>query len=297
MSGSVNKVNAVNQAELNAHTEQALVELVYIRTANDMLGGALGSLDSALATTNSILNLLAALQNLKNAINIKSNSAFAFNYLTGRLPGGVGIGGKGASVAGTGPSVLPTRHTLGSRITANLGITNFALNVTNYQQTYKYAASTFFGRALNPFFVFSSANDPGFATFSQQLTSLKTALSKELQVLTKQTPASQRNNPDSLLGALSKVIQDLPTNTKDFGSVEKWVVDNYGSHGSTTAGSAGALENDLTFAITAAQHLNDSQKEKVRRFLFIFQEYYQSASAVITGINQAVQMMAQKISQ
>ena len=79
--------------------------------------------------------------------------------------------------------------------------------------------------------------------------------------------------------------------------MEKWVVDNYNVHGSGAAGSAGSLQNNLTFAITAAQSLNDTQKEKVRRFLFIFQEYYQSASAILSKLSQIISQIAQKISQ
>ena len=318
---NVNNTSQVTQADLNAHSEQAMVELVYVQTANDILGQAMGNLDSALTTTRSVLNILTALQNLKNDLNVSSKSAFGFDYFTGLFNGkGIFINDNAGSITRT--TLLSTGS---SRVTANftatvvtrstiIGYTSIPLfphvpihrntvggpayvqGATNYQATYNAAASTYFGKAITPNFNFSGAGASGFASFRGTLSALKLNLAKEISVLTSQTPSGSRTDPDGLLASVQKVYNELPSNM-NYATIAKWVLDNYNSESSTGAGSAGALQNDITFAITAAESLNDTQKEKVRSFLFIFQEYYQSATAVLTGLQQIIQDMATKISQ
>jgi hypothetical protein len=323
MSDQAQKVDATSgatPAQVNQHTEQALIELVYIQTANNLIGGAMGNLDSALNATQSILNILQALQNLHNDITVTSKSAFPFNYKTGSILSPLLtaattkqgtptvfshttlIGGATGGITKT--TTTPERVTFGPRATVfvSAGVnkqrtTQLGINadgITAYQQIYNKLASAYFGQAINPTFVFSSINAPGYASFSSELQTLKNKLRVEISVLTKQTPPSARSDPQSLLGTLRKVYTDLPSNFQ-FSTVEKWALDNYNQQSSLSS-QAGNIENDLTTAITAAQSLNDTQKENVREFLFIFQEYYQSAAAVLSTITQVIQMMAQKIS-
>jgi hypothetical protein len=280
-------IASASQVELDAHTEQALVELIYVRTANDMIGSAMASLDQALNTTQSVLNILQALQNLHNQISVKSKSAFPFNFqfgtndLTSELV-------TDFTAAGHHPGPF-TVHSVKVDASGN------TMGIDTYQKLYQKAASAYFGQAIDPFFVFTNANSSGFTDFVKTLTALKSSLLAEINLLTKLTPVDARDDPGSLLVTIKKVYDELPTNFS-FASVEKWALDNYNMHGSTLAALGGGLQNSLTFAITAAENLNDTQKERVRRFLFIFQEYYQSASAVISAINQVATRMAQKIS-
>lgn len=269
----------VTPAELAAHTEQALVELVYVGTGNQMLGGALNNLSSALNTTQSVLNILQNLQNLHNQISVKSKSAFNFNYK---------FGPSGAL------TVTNTVTTIAAGQFRNT--TRFQGNITAYQRIYNSAASAYFGLAINPFFAFASSTASGYPQFLSAIKTLKSTLSKEIQTLSAQTPASTVSNPNGLLATIKKVFNELPSNF-NFVTVQNWVLDNYVSHGSVGAAAGGAIQNDISTAITAAQNLNDTQKEQVRRYLFIFQEYYQSASAILSSMTQIIQQMAQKISQ
>jgi len=309
---NVNQVTGATQAELNAHSEQALIELVYVRAANDLLGQAMGNLDDALATTQSTINILTGLQNLKNQINVQSKSAFGFDYATGTVHRQV-AGNNQEIIFVDSNNVIHVTHmpmnttttdpTTGStRLTMAFYSADAAGRITQYEPTYQIAASEYFGKPIDPFFAFSSSTAPGYATplngaasFLSSLKAYKSSLRLEISALTAQTPSASRDDPNGLLATLKKVYGELPSNF-NFSTVENWVMDNYNTHGSTAAGSAGALENDLTTALTAAQSLNDTQKEKVRQFLFIFQEYYQSASAVLTSMTQIVEHMAQKIS-
>ena len=76
----------------------------------------------------------------------------------------------------------------------------------------------------------------------------------------------------------------------------RWIIDNYDKRQGVDANLGGAAQQNVTFAITSAQSLNDTQKEDVRRFLFVFEEYYKSASAMLQAITQIIQKMAQGIS-
>lgn len=88
----------VTAADMAQHTEQALVELIYVGTGNQMLGSALANLESALNTTQSVLNILQNLQNLHNQISVKSKSAFSFDYKFG--PSGIHHNPSAALTAG-----------------------------------------------------------------------------------------------------------------------------------------------------------------------------------------------------
>lgn len=258
-------IASVNPADLSAHSEQALIEMVYIKTANDLLGSALVNLQSALGTTQSVLNILQALQNLHNDISVKSKSAFGFNYSTGFY--------NGKSITASGGSVIA---------------------LSTYVTQYNQAASAYFGKAIDPFFAFKPT-DQGYQSYVNSLTTLKSRLETELQVLQKLTPvADQDPNSNSLYSTVKKVLGEMPS-TFTFNAINAWVTDNLTASGN--AAESGKIQNDLTSAITAASSLNDTQKEQVRRFLYIFQEYYQSAAAVLSKISQIVEQMAQKITQ
>lgn len=62
-----------------------------------------------------------------------------------------------------------------------------------------------------------------------------------------------------------------------------------------TAFNPNEVQQAITNAITAGENLNDTQKDKVRQFMFVFEEYYKSASAILTKITQIIQRMAQGI--
>ena len=58
---------------------------------------------------------------------------------------------------------------------------------------------------------------------------------------------------------------------------------------------ANSIQNNITSAITAGEALNDTKKEELRRFLFIFEEYYKSAAAILNKITQLIERLAQGI--
>lgn len=153
----------------------------------------------------------------------------------------------------------------------------------------------------------------GMNTLQTQMTRQVTALSAlRLQLANSTiTPLSTLNDPlkrsQALVGQISAVLTDLKTNLGPITAttptvtaavgIRKWIMDNYQTFSSSSATNAGAIQQNLTNAINAAQSSNSTQTQKVNNSLLVFQQYYQSAAAVLTALTQMITKMAQKISQ
>ncbi|MCB1213597.1 MAG: hypothetical protein KDK40_04785, partial [Chlamydiia bacterium] len=91
--------------------------------------------------------------------------------------------------------------------------------------------------------------------------------------------------------------QKIPVLSDAFEGLKKWLIDNRNAaFGDTGADQTGKFQENVTNALTAASNLNDTQKETFRRYMFVFEEYYKSASAILNAINQLLSKMAQNIS-
>lgn len=260
---------------------QALVELVYVKTGNEVMADSLASLEQALSTTQDSLNILQDLQTLHNRVTVNSQPAFSTIFNVSR-PG-----------TNSDPSM--------------------------FQAQYPGFASSYFGKAIDPTLAADLASTNvggsavpgvGFAAALNSLISLRERLRDEITKLipiTKVTTSAQL--ADTLLGKLQGVVKDLDTYfavsgvpvsattpTADaFKAFKTWMLDNLDQHNNANAGKAGLIQQNITFAITAGESTNDSQKEEVRRYLFVFEEYYKSASAVLQALTQLITKMAQNI--
>lgn len=245
----------IHQSDLDAHSLQAMIELVYVQTANGVLADSMASLDNALTVTQKVMNTLTGLQNLHNYISAPGKTPFNFNYKTG--------------------------------------------NVSTYQKQ----ASAYFNTPVSAVFTapdgtIMNQNSPEFTQFTSDITTLQNNLIAQIQQLSAITPSQNGAlDPNSLLSKCKDVLKDLTTNNvTTFTGAQKWVLDNYTNLTTTSSSSAGQIQQRLTFAVTAGQSLNDTQKETVQRYLFLFEEYYKSASAVLTKISQLIERMGQSIS-
>lgn len=254
MSGPVTSTTSGSWAAVydGGRSIQALVELVYCQTANDVLTSAMGALQQALATTQGALQTLTGLQNLKNSLKPIAKSSFSANF-------DYGDGGG------------------------------------DYAEDYNEAASAFFGTPIDPAFyigntLISGSGSSGFDGFASSLAQYKSALATQIAFLSGITNTS---DPNTLYAKLKIVYNDLPTNTNSYSQVSKWVLDNYDQHSTDQAVNAGNFQQHLTDAITAGQSLNTSQQQKVQNYLFIFQQYYQSAAAILNTLEQIINRMAQ----
>lgn len=242
----------ITQADLDNHNLQGLVELVYVQTANNVLNDSMASLETALKSTQASLQQLTILQNLHNRIDVRSKSAFSFNYYR-----------------------------------------NYD---TSFSEEYQKQASAYFGTPIDPFFPLS-ANDPEFDDFQAQLLSAKNQVKLLISALAQITPTGSGGavDPNSLLGRLQTVYNDLQ-DIDTYSGVANWVLDNYNVHSSGSSSQAGNIQMNLNLAITAGQNLNDTQTASVRNYLFIFEEYYKSASGILTKLSQLIEKMGQNIS-
>lgn len=117
---------------------------------------------------------------------------------------------------------------------------------------------------------------------------LRDQLQDQLDAL---APFVDVDDPNGIYQTGLRVIQDI-----DDAGPEGWVMDRYDVVDSSAESSdAGAYQNNLSLAMTASQSLSDTQKEQVRRYLFIFEEYYKSAGAMLNKITSIIERMAQNI--
>lgn len=145
-------------------------------------------------------------------------------------------------------------------------------------------------------------------------------IQKQFQILQDQIAVlandpNQTSSPNSLYSTLKKVVADMTKAGIDllppmgaFAGLDatgknlaidqitafanKWVIDGLGDKNSSFSGK---IQENLDTAIAAGESLNDQQKEETRRFLFLFEEFYKSASAILTKITELIQKMAQNI--
>ncbi len=140
----------------------------------------------------------------------------------------------------------------------------------------------------------------------QQVTQLRKALASELAKLDQLNPPTlvsgvAQRDPSSLGGAIANILTDMQAK---FGSninqseLEAWILDGYSSSGfasDAVPANQGAIQKNLDAALLAGTNLNDMQKQNFQRYLFVFQEFYQSASSMLTTITQDIKQMAQNI--
>lgn len=120
----------------------------------------------------------------------------------------------------------------------------------------------------------STTFDTTKATIIDNLTTLKTNI---------QSAGGSASNGLAL--AIQSIIDDLnqPTTT-----IQSWVQD-------ITSGSEGDFQRHINNAITSAQSFNDTQREELSRVMFVFEEFYKSATALLSRLTQIIEKMGSAI--
>lgn len=180
---------------------------------------------------------------------------------------------------------------------------NFSSNLVWLTQS----ITTPFGDPFHNPFTVNTTKDPQAALNIRN--TLANAFTKLDAVIAQLTASGASSDPSSLLTNLKQVRADMAESLIINGSpittstslqdcvvpIQKWLVDRYDLRGTADAAKAGLYQQNITTAIAAGQSINTSQQEKVRNFLYIFQEYYKSASAVLQQLTQIIQRMGQGI--
>lgn len=280
-------LNAAVNAIPGNRSLQSLIELEYVAAGNDLINDKLSGLEQALTVTKGILNTLNNLQDLRNRLIIKNPPGFDFR---------VGFAGSGTD------------------------------GRDDFEAHYRSLASAYFNQPIVPklssSLVIYDANmnvlgitTHGTSTFLQLLT-----LKRSLQALIPQLSALATSqilaDQNSLYNRVKTILNDFNTTfgtvggggvltpatslfstTDQITALKNFLIDNNDPFGNLIAGrEAGASQANLTLAITAAENLNDEQKESVRQFLYVFEEYYKSASSILQRLSQIIEKMGQNIS-
>lgn len=146
-----------------------------------------------------------------------------------------------------------------------------------------------------------------------QLISMRGQLSAQMHSLSAITPRinSTKNNPNgdedpnSLVGRLRLVYKNIqssfgsfsagdPLTGKVLSGFSNWLLDKYGKRTGADSLQAGVIQQNITTAIVAGQSLNDEQKAEVKRYLNIFEEYYKSATSILTKLSDMIERIAQQ---
>ncbi len=260
-------VNRAQMADETNRSLQALIETEYIRTGNDVLAEQLEALNIAMSATKKIIETLTDIQSIRNLLKPENRSAINLSA----LPSG---------------------------------------NLQAAQEAYNQAASAAYGQPISPVVDYGNRNVQDVigqmlkdrATLAQQLSELD-----RIQPPTLDSTGMAIRDPNTLQGKISGVLSDMTFywsgGTMDSSitqsGLEAWLIDNLDKHlpkdSPSVVGLAGKIQQTIDGAIQAATNLNDTQKEEFRRYMFVFEEFYKSASAMMSQINQILASMAQNI--
>ena len=315
--GLGNVLAQAGQAGQSGRSIQAMIELEYIQAGNNLISNKLGGLESALGYTQQAVNILTTLQNIMNKV-APSNVASTLNNFLGTLNangdanayvqgyqslggaaynspiGAVPNGVTGTDVANfqmyssyTGPlhalisallQVANPPWTQGVDVDSGRGDSGAFNSLTGAMNpNASYLAGTL---VANLYQVYYDMRYPTGSTINSRTGFPANTFSSPWQGI-----------PTSPLGPFSPLsnLQNQAGYINDpTGRLDIWLVDNMGN-----AQKQGLFSNDMTTAQTSAESLNSAQSQQIQQTLFLFQEFYQSGSGMLTQINQIIQAMAQ----
>lgn len=127
------------------------------------------------------------------------------------------------------------------------------------------------------------------ATFNATNNGINTIISN-LDFLINQLTLAAGGGTTGLIQALQAIRGDFDTlRTQGVATaVVNWVQD-------IGVNREGDYQRRLNDAIVASQSLNDSKREELRRVMFVFEEFYKSATAMLSRITQLIERMAGSI--
>ena len=174
------------------------------------------------------------------------------------------------------------------------------ISAKSSESIYQKAASALFGRPIGVSVSYAAVSG-GASGFLTQMQSIVSQLNTEITNLSANTPVvTGAANNNSLLSTIKIVLRNINSvgAATSLAGGAAYITDNYNAflNNNINANSGGAYQQNLTNAITAGQSLNTTQTEAVRNFLYIYEEYYKSASAVLQAISQLIQKMAAIVS-
>jgi hypothetical protein len=276
---------SIKASQMSLHSFQAMIELEYVRTANDVLATQLADLQEALKVTKEALITLQNVQDLRNSVDVEVFTTFEESAIIGGVPF-FELDGT------TAFSETDLRST------------------SDYISRYKQYSDLYFKQPIG--ILLKPDSSFGFIgselTFSQVLSNLRLSLNRQIAILEAATGTTGDAEGSALLSQI-RVVRDnmstyLDSPTK---SAYEWLADGnkltFDVNGIATINptpdltNTNLLQQNLTNAITAGQNFNDTIKNKVQNFLYVFQQFYQSASSILQNLTRIIEKIAQRIAQ
>ncbi len=118
-------------------------------------------------------------------------------------------------------------------------------------------------------------------------------IQNNLTYLVQQIGAKAQNASGGLIQALNKVKADFsavagPTTSPNPNALRDWIQD-------TQKADEGGFQRNLSSAIVSSQSFNDTQRENLREVMFVFEEFYKSATGLLSRLTQLLEKMADGI--
>jgi|GEM_PF-4781702 len=99
----------------------------------------------------------------------------------------------------------------------------------------------------------------------------------------------QADEATSLISTLKALQTDIKNLIDSGEGVQQWVQD-------IQSGQENDFQRHMSDAITASQSFNDTQREELSRVMFVFEEFYKSATSLLSTMTQIIEKMASYIS-
>lgn len=321
--GVSNILIQLGDAVTNNRTLQSMIELEYVKQGNDILGNNLQDLQSAMQVTYNALNELQLAQTLKNKLQAATRSipnptidgslqqnqwsvtTFGQVSPSDPLPGG---NSQQQTVEGyTQAYKVAMQDAFGNPIGVDLTVTQS--DITQFVQVINKLADL--KNQLQQQYDTQLQAAKAAGTDPSQYPAPPPLIQDIDTVIGDMNATGAANQPPidipdvtlaSQFGysALTYNNQTFPANSWDINPSSTtalqrmlyWIYDGYSS---TNVTQSGQYQTDLTTAITSGQNLNDTQKEDLQRYMYLFQQFYQSASSILQSMTSIITKMGQNI--
>jgi hypothetical protein len=287
-------MNAILYATAGNQSVQSIIDLDYVATGNILVNDQLSGLDQALSTTQGVLSTLTNLQNIQNELVIPPSQQFVVPTTIPSI----------TNDAGANESTLMNAYQTGTGAQGAGGVAASGASAFFTSPLYPIVPSTIVSpttKLLTPY---------GVSQFNNLL-AIQQSLLAMVPVLSAITDPNTASSVDSLVGTVKTLLHDFSTLFESGGvqavnltsgaqkssALQRFLLDGNDPKFAVANSPAGQGQNDLTFAITAGQGLNNQQNQLVQQYLYIFQQFYESASSVLSAINTMMATIAQNIGQ
>lgn len=261
-------VTGMAAATQSESLQQALM-VDYISVGNELLSNQLGLLNTAINTNSTVLSYLNSLQDLMNQ---KNPETF--------------IQQLGSLFSSSGGVIPDANYESYETQTFNQTLGTNALYTDSSLVTYVAAhPDVSFSQAFS-----TSIATPGSTTF---VTSIDTIIAN-LQALNQQIGAAAgSSNGVSSAGGVTTALTQLITDFQNIKNsstptIAAWIEDNL-------TNNSGTFQTDLNNAMVACQSFNDTQREQLQQTMFVYEEFYKSATSLLENLDQIIKKMASNI--